>query len=185
MRTIITSTAVALSAAALTLGTAGAASAEMYQVDDPQDTPHGFDVRAITIKNGNSNLRVTTDHENLRRDFRSGSGGLLYVDTDAEDRGPEYVFAAGYFEGTDYTLMETEGFGHKRFGDPVEHGDYIMKVGYRKDRVRVIMSRHAIGDPTDVRIAYRSSGTRTDGTSDGLVDWVGEPRSFTPWIAQG
>lgn len=25
----------------------------------------------------------------------------------------------------------------------------------------------------------------TDGTSKGLVDWLGEPHSFTPWIARG
>ena len=25
----------------------------------------------------------------------------------------------------------------------------------------------------------------TDSTSKGLVDWLGEPHSFTPWIARG
>ncbi len=60
-----------------------------------------------------------------------------------------------------------------------------MVVRYKVDRVHVTLSRHAIGDPTDVRVAMRASGNRSDGTSDGLVDWVGEPRSFTPWIAQG
>jgi len=35
------------------------------------------------------------------------------------------------------------------------------------------------------RIAVRVSGTRADGSSSGLVDWLGEPRSFTPWVARG
>jgi hypothetical protein len=78
-----------------------------------------------------------------------------------------------------------EGFRHKSWGDPVEHGDYIMKVRYRKDRVHFTMSRHAIGDPTDVRVAMKASGTRTDGTRHHLTDWVGQKRAFTPWIAQG
>ena len=47
------------------------------------------------------------------------------------------------------------------------------------------MSREALGNPGKVRVAVRVSGTRTDGTSTGLVDWLGEPRSFTPWVAKG
>jgi len=31
----------------------------------------------------------------------------------------------------------------------------------------------------------RVSGSRSDGTTHGLVDWVGEPRSYTPWLDQG
>ena len=185
MRKTITSTAVALSAAALTVGLAGTAQAELYGIDDPQDTGHGSDILALQVKNGENNLHVVSIHENLRRDPATGSGGAVFIDTDQDDKGPEFVFLAGYFEGTDYVLVETEGFGREQWGQPVEHGDYIMKINYKKDRVHATMSRHALGDPADVRVAMRASGTRTDGTSDGLVDWVGEPRSFTPWIAQG
>ena len=184
MRTTIASTA-ALSAAVLTIGLAGPAHAELYGIDDPQDTFHGSDIRSLSVKNGQENLHVVSDHEGLRRDPATGSGGMVYVDTDEADQGPEYVFVAGYTSGTDYVLSETEGFGHTRWGDPVEQGDYIMNVRYARERVHIKLSRHAIGDPTDVRVAVRASGTRTDGTSHGLVDWVGEPRSFTPWIAQG
>lgn len=183
MRKTITSTAVALSAAALTLGLAGTAHAELYGIDDPQDTSHGSDIKAIQVKNGKNNLHLVSIHENLRRAPATGSGGAVYVDTDDADKGPEFVFLAGYFEGTDYVLAETDGFGHEKWGDPVENGDYIMKVNYKLERVHITMSRHALGDPTDVRVAVRASGTRTDGTN--VVDWVGKRRSFTPWIAQG
>ncbi|KAA1429228.1 hypothetical protein [Nocardioides antri] len=184
MRTTIASTAAAL-AAGLVVGLGGPAHADLYGIDDPSDTAHGSDILALQVLNGGENVHVTTIHDNLRRDPATGSGGIIYVDTDKDDKGPEYVFTAGYFEGTDYALSETEGFGPKKWGDRVEHGDYTMRVRYKADRVHVTISRAALGDPGEIRVAVRASGTRTDGTSDGLVDWVGERRSFTPWIAQG
>ena len=39
--------------------------------------------------------------------------------------------------------------------------------------------------PDEVRVAVRVSGTRTDGTSHGLTDWLREPRFFTPWVERG
>jgi hypothetical protein len=177
--------AVALSTAAITIGFAGPAHAEQYGIDDPQDTSHGSDILAVQIRNGTENISVTTYHSNLRRDPATGSSGRIYVDTNRKDTGPEYVFVAGFTEGTDYPLLKTEGFRAGQWGDPVENGDYIMRVRYRKDRVHVRMSRAALGNPGAVRVAVRASGTRSDGTSHGLVDWVGKPRSFTPWIARG
>ena len=183
MRKIIASTA-ALSAAALTFGLAGPASADLYGIDDPKDSSHGSDLRAVQLKNGDRRVVVTTYHANLRRNPASGSGGAVYVDTDRTDKGPEFVFVGGYFEGTDYSLLRTEGFGHKQWGAPV-NGSYRMTVDYAEETVRMRMSRKALGRPGKVRIAVRVSGTRTDGTSNGLVDWLGEPRSFTPWIKKG
>jgi hypothetical protein len=185
MRKTITSTAVALSAAALTVGLAGAAHAEQFGIDDPKDTGHGSDILALQVRNGDQNLHVVSFHENLRKNPATGSGGRIYIDTDDADKGPEYVFVGGFTRGTDFVLLETEGFRPKQWGDPVEQGDYKMRVRYKVDRVHVTLSRHAIGDATDVRIAMVASGTRSDGTSDGLVDWVGKRRSFTPWIGQG
>lgn len=185
MRKTIAGTAAALSAAALTLGMAGVANAELYGVDDPQDTGHGSDIKAVSIKYGKANLHVTTYHENLRRDPATGSAGSIFIDTDETNQGPEYVLSAGFFEGTDYTLATTDGFGRRMWEAPVSNGDYTMRVNYRKDRVHVIISRAALGRPDQVRVAVRASGTRTDGTSRGLTDWVGERRSFTPWIQRG
>ncbi len=181
----ITATAVLLSTAALTLGLPGPAHAELYGIDDPQDTNHGSDILAMDVRNGKANVNVTTHHLGLRRDPATGSGGAIFVDTKKNDAGPEYVFVGGFFEGTDYTLLETEGFRSGSWGEPVENGDYLMRVNYRKDTVTFRMSRAALGKPGAVRIAARASGTRTDGTSHGLTDWVSKPRAFTPWIARG
>ena len=40
-------------------------------------------------------------------------------------------------------------------------------------------------DPATTPSRGRGPGNRTDGTSHGLVDWVGEKRGSTPWVAQG
>ena len=93
-----TTTAVAaLSAALLTISLAGPASAELYGVDDPQDTFHGSDILALQVRNGPDNLNVTTFHYGLRRDPATGSSGRVYVDTERHDAGPEYVFVGGLF----------------------------------------------------------------------------------------
>ena len=141
----ITGTA-ALSAAAVTLGLAGPASAASIGVKDPQDTFHGSDLRAVQLINNDRNVVVVTSHTNLRRDPRTGSGGAVYLDTDPGDKGPDFVFVGGFFEGTDYQLVRTEGFGVKRWGAPV-HGSYEMTVDYARERVRMRMSRAALGEP--------------------------------------
>ena len=181
MRTTIA--AVALTAAALPLVVAGPASAEQFRIDDPQESTHGSDLLALQVRNGAENVDVTTQHADLRRSPATGTAGTIYIDTDPRDRGPEYVFVGGFYAGTDYRLLETEGFGRSAWGDPIEHGDYIMRAKYAEDRVRIRMSRAALGNPDDVRVAVRISGTRASGGS--VVDWAGKPRSFTPWLAQG
>ena len=183
MRTLTTTAA--LSAASLALLVAAPAHAEQYGVDDPQDTWHGSDIRALQVHNGTEDLRITTIHDNLVRRAASGSAEAIYLDTDRDHRGPEYVLAAGLYEGTDYLLSETDGFGTDKWGDAVENGDYILHIDYRKDRARVKISQATLGNPDAVRVAVRASGTRTDGTSHGLVDWVGKPRQLTPWIDRG
>ena len=92
----------AAAAAALTLGLAAPASADSIGLRDPADINHGVDLRAVHVVNGERNLRIVLNHTNLRRDPRTGAGGAVYIDTRAADRGPEFVFVGGYFEGTDY-----------------------------------------------------------------------------------
>lgn len=181
-KTIAAAAAAAVTAA--TLGSAAAAHADAIGVRDPRDTFHGSDLRAVQLRNLDHTVAVVTNHTNLRRDPATGSAGAVYLDTDRSDRGPEFVFVGGFFEGTDYQLLHTEGFGRKRWGVPVD-GTYEMAVNYAKEQVRMRMSREALGEPGAVRVAVRVSGTRSDGTSSGLVDWLGEPRSFTPWVARG
>ena len=182
MRTTILSTA-ALSVAALTLSLSqlAPASADGIGVKDAADVAHGVDLRSVVVDHRAANVVVTTTHTDLRPSFRTGSAGAVYLDTDETSPGPEYVFVGGYFDGTDYQFLHTDGFGHRSWGQPVQ-GSYRMRLDDAKEQVRMRISREAIGSPEQVRVAVRVSGTRHDGT--GVVDWLGAPRSFTDWVAQ-
>ena len=173
--------AAALSAAALTLTQLAPATADGIGVADPADLHHGVDLRSVVVDHKANNLVVTTTHTNLRETFRSGSGGAVFIDTDPADPGPEYVVVGGYFVGTDYSLLHTDGFAGSTWGDPVE-GSYRMTVDYDKEQVRTRISRAALGSPEQVRVAVRVAGTRTDGSTT-RRDWLGDPRSFTEWVA--
>ena len=179
-RTILS--AATLAVAALALTQTSPASADGIGVSDPADLDHGVDLRSVEVEHEARNIVVTTTHTNLRPSFRTGSSGTVFLDTDASDPGPEYAFVGGYFVGTDYRLTEVEGFSRKAQGEPVE-GSYRMRVDYDADHVRMRISREAIGSPDEVRVAVRVAGTRTDG-SNTATDWLGEPRSFTDWVAQ-
>lgn len=183
MNKAILSTAAA-SVVALLAGLAGPASAAGIGVQDPADTGHGSDLRSVVVRNNANNLVVITTHTDLRPSPTTGSGGAVYVDTDPTNKGPERVFVGGFFQGTDYQLLRTDGFGVKKWGEPV-NGSWEMTVNYVKDRVRFRMAQPTLGTPDEVRIAVRVAGTRRDGTSNGLVDWLGEPKSFTEWVARG
>lgn len=168
--------------AAGTVALAAPANASTLTVRDPQDVSHGVDLRAVRVTNGDRNLVVLTTHTNLWRAPSTGSAGAVYLDTDPSDAGPEFVFVGGYYEGTDYQLLHTDGFGHRRWGAAVK-GPYRMAVDYEADQVRMRISSAALGKPDRVRVAVRVSGTRTDGSS--VVDWLSEPRGFTRWVARG
>lgn len=179
MRSTLLGTA-ALSAA-LTLTLTVPASADGIGVSDPRDLDHGVDLRSVVVDHGADNVVVTTTHRNLRPSFRSGSSGAFFLDTDPSDTGPEFVFVGGFFDGTDYQLLHTEGFGQGKWGEPVE-GSYRMRLDYEKEHVRLRISRETLGSPAEVRVAVRVAGTYRDG-SDTDVDWLGEPRSYTDWVA--
>ncbi len=173
--------AATLAVAALALTQLAPASADGIGVPDPKDLGHGVDLRSVVVDHNARNVVVTTTHTDLRRSFRSGSSGAVFLDTDPSDPGPEYVFAGGYFVGTDYQLLSTDGFSGSAWGEPVD-GSYRMKIDYGLEQVRMRISRDAIGSPDQVRVAVRVAGTRPNG-SNTRRDWLRAPRSFTDWVA--
>jgi hypothetical protein len=166
---------------ALALGVPTPSYADSIGATDPSDVKHGVDLRAVHVQNTDTFVRVTLSHDNLRRDPASGAGGAVYLDTDPDDRGPELVFVGGYFAGTDYQLLETEGFGPDRWGDVVD-GYWKLRLDFDKDRTVMRMSRGSVG-ADDVRVAVKVAGQRQDGTT--VVDWLGKARSFTEWVERG
>ena len=173
--------AATLSVAALAL-TQLPATADSIGVSDEQDLGHGVDLRSVEVQHGGRNVVVTTTHTDLVESYTSGSSGAVFLDTDPTDPGPEFVLLGGYFVGTDYNLVSTDGFSRSAVGEPVE-GSYRMKVDYDTDQVRMRISREALGNPDEVRVAVRVAGTRPNGKNT-RTDWLGEPRSFTDWVAQ-
>lgn len=171
----------AVAATALTLGLTTTASAESLGDRDPADVGHGVDLRSVHVENTDTFVRVSLTHTNLRKSPATGSGGAVYLDTDPADAGPELVFVGGYFQGTDYQLLETEGFAPSTWGEPVD-GFWQLRLNYKLDRSIMRMSRAAVG-ADDVRVAVKVGGSRTDGTQ--VVDWLDERRSFTPWVERG
>jgi hypothetical protein len=180
MRTTILSAAT-LTVATLALTQLAPAHADGIGVSDPKDLGHGVDLRSVEVQHGARNVVVTTTHTDLRESFRSGSSGAVFLDTDPDDPGPEYVLLAGFFVGTDYTLLHTDGFARSALGEPVE-GSYRMTVDYDLEQVRTRISREALGNPAEVRVAVRVAGTRPNGSST-RRDWLGARRSFTDWVA--
>ncbi|MBS2936756.1 hypothetical protein KDN32_03250 [Nocardioides sp. J2M5] len=174
--------AATLAVAALASLQTAPAFADSLTVDDPQDLRHGVDLRSVEVKHGGRNVVVTTTHTDLQESYRSGSSGTVFLDTDPDDPGPEYVFSGGYFSGTDYVLLHTDGFKTSAWGEPVE-GSYRMRIDYDTEQVRMRIARDAIGSPDEVRVAVRVAGTRPDGR-DTRKDWLGDPRSFTDWVAR-
>ena len=180
MRTTLWSGA-ALALAALTLSPLAPAVADGAAFSDPQDLAHGVDLRSVQVDHNPRNVVVTTTHTNLRESYRSGSSGAIFLDTDPGDTGPEYVFFGGFYSGTDYLLLTTDGFAERLWGEPVE-GSYRMRIDYDTEQVRLRIARAAIGSPEEVRVAVKVSGTRSDGSNAGM-DWLGDRRSFTDWVA--
>lgn len=172
----------ALALAALTLAPLAPAHADSLELSDPRDLVHGVDLRSVAVRHSANNVVVTTTHTDLRESFRSGSSGAVFLDTDPTDTGPEYVFVGGYFVGTDYQLLRTDGFANRLWGEPVE-GSYRMRIDYDAEQVRMRISRDALGSPAEVRVAVQAAGTRPDGSTT-RRDWLGEPRSFTAWVTR-
>jgi hypothetical protein len=174
--------AAALSVAALTLIQLAPATADGIGTADADDLAHGVDLLSVEVQHKAANVVVTTTHADLRESFRSGSSGSVFIDTDPADAGPEYVFSGGFFVGTDYQLLTTDGFASSAWGEPGE-GSYRMKVDYDREMVRFRISRETLGSPDEVRVAVRVAGTKPNGKNT-RTDWLGAPRSFTDWVAQ-
>lgn len=175
-------TGVVTAALATTLAAiAGPAQAERYRVDDAAETTNDSNIEDLLVRNANGFLRVVVKHTDVRPD--GGVHGTTYIDTDRSDPGPEYVFVAGYFDGADIELIETEGWPPRTWGDTAMSGFSSMQLRYAKDVVILEFSRAAVGNPGRVRITTHSSET-IDGTEVG--DWVGAFREWgTPWIDRG
>lgn len=170
-----------LAGAAITaLTTLSLAAPTSVTVADPADVDHRVDLLSVKVDNTATAVKVTLTHADLIDGIDGFPGGAVFLDTDRKDKGPELVFVGGYYPGTDYNLLETEGFGVTKWGDPVD-GRWQLKLDYETDRSIMRMSRKSVG-ADKVRVAVRVNGDMGDETI--VTDWMGEPRSYTRWLAR-
>ncbi len=182
-----------VSAIAITAVTAaaGAALAQSTAFADARgDMKQGADIRKVRVTNGEEALRVNVRHRDLVKSFRSGSSIAVFIDTDAARSGPEYVFQGATFEGGDYALLPAKGFkadGNRQV--PLHGGSYLMKLDYVEDVARISIDQVVIGSPDRVRVEVKTgaellpAGSTSPGQNE--VDWLGTPKSFTPYVAKG
>ena len=177
MRTRISLTAVATVAL---LGLAGApANAEYYSIDDPADARASLtDIHGLHAMHGANNLLVKVRFNELMRS--SAAGVSIFVDTDRDVPGPEYVLSSGLGDGTDYVLSKAEAW---RGSDTRVNCDYVAQPKWGKDVFRALISRDCLDAPASVRVSVKMVD-EADGTEP-VVDWAPKRRRWSLPIASG
>lgn len=163
--------------------TSGApAAAETATVDDGQDTPILADIGVVKVSHGADRLRVKVTFDDLVRDpVRRSQGLTLFIDTDPSDPGPEYAFAGGLNQGSDYVLTRVDRWADE--GKRVARCHQTWRINWRKDVVRTELGRACLGSPETVRVAVKSGEwSKGRGTR---YDWLTGRRVFTSPLVAG
>ena len=170
---------------------AGTALADSTVFTDARgDMSQGADIRKVRVTNSAEELRVKVVHRDLVRSFRSGSSIAVYLDTDRAKSGPEFVFVGGTFSGADYALVKADGFNLANTRQvPLRGGQYAMEINYVKDVARISIDQVILGSPDEIRVEVKTGAEMLPEGSDqsmaNEIDWLGTPKSFTPWVAKG
>ena len=168
------------SALALACLAAAPAHAEFWSTSDPADASDSLtDIRAVRAKHGAANVVVKVRFQDLTRS--SAAGLSIFVDTDRDAKGAEYVLSTGLNDGTDYVLTEAAGW---RGTDERVDCDYEAKYRWGiKNSVRVRIDRTCLDKPGSVRVSVRMADP-TDGSTR-VVDWSPQRRRWSLPIASG
>ena len=122
---------------------AAPAHAEYYAIDDPADASASLtDIYGFTAMHGGSNLLVKVRFNELMRS--SAAGVSVFIDTDRDVRGPEFVLSSGLGDGTDYVLTEAVAW---RGSDERVDCDYEARPKWGKDVFRALISRDCLDEP--------------------------------------
>jgi hypothetical protein len=155
------------------------AHAEYYSIDDPADADASrADVHAMTARHGAERLAVSFQFGDLRR--QTGAGIVVYVDTTAGRRGPEYLLSSGLGDGTDYVLTRARRWRDR--GGPLDC-DYSAQIRWDVDRFRAVIDRDCLGNPAEVRVSAKM--VDHEDSSDPTVDWVPARRQWSLWLRPG
>lgn len=159
--------------------TAVPAHAEFYSIDDPDDASGSLsDLYGLEANHGSENLRVKVYFNELMRS--SAAGISIFIDTDREEKGPEYVLSSGLGDGTDYVLTEAEAW---RGSDDRVTCDYAARPRWGKDVFRAVISRACLDDSSSVRVSVKMVD-QADGSRP-VVDWVPKRHRWSLPMASG
>ena len=164
---------------ALTALTAAPAHAEFYSIDDPADAQGSLtDIYGLEAKHGNETVLVKVRFNELLRS--SAAGVSVFIDTDRDVRGPEFVLSSGLGDGTDYVLTEAVAW---RGSDKRVDCDYEARPKWGKDVFRTRISRDCLDEPGSVRVSVKMVD-QADG-SHPVVDWAPKRHRWSLPIASG
>ncbi len=167
------------SALALAALVAAPANAEFYSIDDPDDASASLsDVYGFEANHGSDNLRVKIYFNDLVRS--SAAGVSIFLDTDRDVKGPEYVLSSGLGDGTDYVLTEAQAW---RGSDNRVSCDYAARPRWGKNTFRAVISRDCFDAAASVRVSVKMVD-QADG-SHPVVDWAPKRHRWSLPIASG
>lgn len=161
---------------------AAPASAESTVANDPADATASLtDIRRVTVNHGLEQVITKVRFTDLVRSSDAGPSGMtVFFDSRPGRKGPELRFDTGLQEGTDYQVTRTKGWAQS--GDPLTC-PASLRLKWAEDVAVVRVSRECLGDPAKVRVAVKMVDL-FDG-SHPVTDWLGNPRSFTSYVAAG
>ena len=168
-------------AAALTLGTLGAAApaqADTTGFRDGRAMVNKVDIWRVRVVNEKM-VRVKIRHDDITP--QGSRGGSVFIDTVRSAPGPEFVFLAGLSEGTDYQIVRMENW--KRKGGPMSC-NIDLDLNYRTDVSHFKMTRECLDRPGRIRVAVKV-GAERGRTGTWATDWLHGRRELTRWVARG
>jgi hypothetical protein len=158
---------------------AGPAYADKARYADPADATASLtDIRAVVVDHRPAKLIVGVRFTDLRRRSTGGPSGLtMLIDTRSDRAGAEFLLTTGLQAGTDFQLMKMRG--GEAVGEPLTC-DHHVRLDFAGDRLRFAAARDCLGSPASVRIGVKMRDEFD--SSHPIVDWLGEPRSWTDRI---
>ena len=110
----------------------------------------------------------------------SAAGVSVFLDTDRDVKGPEYVLSSGLGDGTDYVLTEADGW---RGSDDRVSCDYAARPKWGQEVFRAVLSRECFDRVPSVRVSVKMVD-QADG-SHPVRDWAPKRHRWSLPVATG
>lgn len=132
--------------------------------------PSGQDVKWGLVDYTDGSLTFISNVSRIKSDSDSYT---LWIDTNANDPGPEYKMH--FYPNSDQSsLKAVETFASK--GKSIKCGNWwVYGDQFAEPEVGFDVARSCIGKPSKVRVSFRASFA--SGT-----DWLPAKEKFTPWV---